>query len=103
MGNIIRVSSLDTNLNDNPKNLMPPKKTMERTKEDEKEIFSDIYEIRRLSTDFNKASLESKKESLAYIRTQMQNIVQNIRLSGTFVIRDISYNQQLQTRALIEN
>ena len=103
MGNIIKVSSIDTNLNDTPKNLMPQKKAMERTKEDEREYFSDIYEIRQLSTDFNRASLESKKESLAYIRTQMQNIMQNIKLSGTFVIRDISYSKQLQTRVLIEN
>lgn len=103
MSNIMKVSSIDTNLNDTPKNLMPQKKIMERAKAENNSSFSDIYEVRQLSSDFNKASLESKRESLAYIRSQMQNIVQDINLSGILVIKDISYSQQTGARMLIEN
>ncbi len=102
MGNIIKVSSIDTNLKDTHDNLMPQKKEMERAKAKEEVHFSDIYEVRLLSSEFNRASLESKKESLASIRSQMQNIMQDIRFSGIGVIKDMTYGNQMQARILLD-
>ncbi len=102
MGNIAKVSSIDANFKDTQDNLMPQKKLMERAKTKEESIsFSDIYEVRLLSSEINRASLESKKESLADIRSQMQDIIENIRFSGIYIIKDISYTDQLQARSLL--
>ena len=49
MSNIMKISSIDTNLNDTPKNLMPQKKIMERAKAENNSSFRDIYEVRQLS------------------------------------------------------
>ena len=103
MGNIMKVSSIDTNLNDTQDKLMPQKKETERAKEKKISNFSDIYEIRLLSSEFNRASLESKRENLASICSQMQTIMQDIRFSGVRVIKDITYSQQLQARLLLES
>lgn len=103
MGNIEKVSSIDTSLNDTQTNLMPQKQIMERAKAKNENSFSDIYEVRQLTSDFNMASLESKRESLAYIRSQMQNIMQDISLTGVLVIKDITLNRQSGARMLIEN
>ena len=103
MGNLIKLASINESFNNTQENLMPQKKAMERTKAEINESFSDIYEIRQLSIDFNKASLESKKESIAYIRQQMQDIMQDIRLSGTYIITDMPFERQVQARQLIES
>lgn len=103
MGNLIKLASINESFNNTQENLMPQKKAMERTKAEKNESFSDIYEIRQLSIDFNKASLESKKESIAYIRQQMQDIMQDIRLSGTYIITDMPFERQVQARQLIES
>ncbi len=103
MGNIYKVSSIDAQLRDMPNNPMPHnKKEMERAKNDSDTSFSDINEVRQQCLNFNKACLASKTESIAYIRKEMQNIVHNIKFSGMFIIKDISFNEQIQARQILE-
>ncbi len=33
----------------------------------------------------------------------MQNMVHNIKFSGMFIIKDISFNEQIQARQLLES
>ena len=39
---------------------------------------------------------------IAYIRKEMQNVVHNIKFSGMFIIKDITFNEQIQARQLLE-
>ncbi len=103
MGNIFKVSSIDTQLRDTPDNPMPhSKKEMERAKNIGNNDFSDIYEIRQQCLNFNKACLLSKTESVAFIRKEMQDVVQNLKFSGMFIIKDISFNEQIHARQLLD-
>lgn len=103
MGNIFKVSSIDTQLRDTPDSPMPHnKKETERAKKDSETSFSDIYEVRQQCLDFNKACLLSKTESIASIRKEMQDMVHNIKFSGMFIVKDISFNEQVQVRQLLE-
>ena len=102
--NIFQVSSIDAQLRDTPDNLVPHnKKEMERTKNISNNEFSDIYEIRQQCLDFNKACLMSKTESIAKIRKEMQDIVDNLKFSGIFIVKDISYNDQINAKHLLES
>ena len=104
MGNIFKVSSIDTQLRDTPDNPVPHnKKEMERTKNDSNASFSDIYEVRQQCLNFNKACLLSKTESITSIRKEMQSMVHNIKFSGMFIVKDISFNEQIQARQLLES
>lgn len=104
MGNIFKVSSIDAQLRDTPDNPVPHnKKEMERAKNGSDTSFSDIYEVRQQCLNFNKACLLSKTESIASIRKEMQNMVHNIKFSGMFIIKDISFNEQIQARQLLES
>ena len=104
MGNIFKVSSIDAQLNNTPHNPMPHnKKEMERAKNNSNADFSDIYEVRQQCLKFNKACLMSKTDSIAAIRQEMQDVVHNIRFSGMFIIKDISFNEQIQARRLLES
>lgn len=104
MGNIFKVSFIDTQLRDTPDNPVPHnKKEMERTKNDSNASFSDIYEIRQQCLNFNRACLMSKTESIASIRKEMQSMVHNIKFSGMFIVKDISFNEQIQARQLLDS
>lgn len=103
MENIFKVSSIDTQMNDRPDNPMPHnKKEMERAKNDSDASFSDIYEVRQQCLNFNKACLLSKTESIAKIRKEMQDILDNLKFSGMFIVKDMSFNEQVQARHLLE-
>ena len=103
MGNIFKVSSIDTQLRDTPDNPVPHnKKEMERAKNGSDTSFSDIYEVRQQCLNFNKACLLSKTESIAAIRKEMQDMVHNIKFSGMFIVKDMSFNEQVQARHLLE-
>lgn len=104
MGNIFKVSSIDAQLHDTPDNPVPHnKKEMERAKNGKDTSFSDINEVRQQCLNFNKACLLSKTESIASIRKEMQDMVQNIKFYGMFIIKDISFNEQIQARQLLES
>ena len=104
MDNLFKVLSVDTQLHDKPDNPMPHnKKEMERAKNGSKTSFSDIYEVRQQCLNFNKACLFSKTESIAAIRKEMLDMVHNIKFSGMFIIKDISFNEQIQARQLLES
>ena len=104
MGNIFKVSSIDKQLRDTPYHPMPHNKLeMERAKNGSDTSFGDIFEVRQQCLNFNKACLLSKTESIASIRKEMQNMVHNIKFSGMFIIKDISFNEQIQARQLLES
>lgn len=81
----------------------PITKKMERAKNGSDTSFSDIIEVRQQCLNFNEACLLSKTESIASIRKEMQNMVHNIKFTGMFIIKDISFNEQTQARQLLES
>lgn len=93
MDNIIRVSKADTQLNETPYRRSYSKKCLERgkTEDIDKVSFTDIYDVRQLSSEFNLASQNSE---LVNIRSISKELTLTIGQYGESLLKDkISFDR----------
>ncbi len=102
---MFKVLGVDTQLKDTPDNPMPhAKKEMERAKSNGDTKINDIYEVKLQTLNFNKESLRNKAENIKLIRKEMSNILENLKTTGLFIIKDTQItNRQIIANQLLES